>query len=31
MGAFAEAYATDEPAAAMREFLDAQLKRKRNT
>ena len=29
--AFAEAYATDEPAAAMREFLDAQLKRKRNT
>jgi enoyl-CoA hydratase/carnithine racemase len=31
MGAFAEAYATDEPASAMREFLDAQLKRKRNT
>ena len=29
--AFAEAYATDEPASAMREFLDAQLKRKRNT
>ncbi len=29
--AFAEAYATDEPAGAMREFLDAQLKRKRNT
>jgi enoyl-CoA hydratase len=29
--AFAEAYATDEPAAVMREFLAAQQKRKRNT
>ena len=29
--AFTEAYATDEPAAFMREFLDAQDKRKRNT